>query len=748
MKITRIDKIKDHLIFKDFNWNQTLPDFKRFNLIYGWNGSGKTTLSNLLRCMEKRKDISTGEFSIVIDDKIITSSLFKTEISLPHIRVFNREFIEENIFTPTGDVNPIFYLGKESISKQKEIEDLKSQLTEKQKSFDRQNVLQTRAESDFDQFTKDRAKTIKELLSSSGPNLYNNYTKASFKGKAEQLLKSISDTSKSLTESQKLFYKKQKDATVKPEMQILTMPIMDIYSILSKVNVLLSKTVTSDIIATLKNDSILAEWVKNGLALHVKSNSAQCLFCGQPIPVDLLNKYKGHFNDAFNQFVSEIESMCSEIETAENELQNFTLHNKAELYDHLSSNYEQAKQKTKIEIESIRKYLPTLRAKLIEKKKSPFIEMVPILDNPPIITDTLDNINAIINKHNTETQNFKTTVIKAHKILEESLVLESLELYKQKSARITSIRAEIEKIKPEIVKLQTEIMRIEQQIIEHRSPADELNDDLANYLGHTDLKFEVLENGYRLMRHGNIASGLSEGEKTAIAFLYFLKSLNDKAFKIKDGIIVIDDPISSLDANSLFCAFGFMQAKVKEAGQLFILTHNFPFFKQVKNWYNHACKKQYGYYMIESLCYKEDRRATLLPLDPLLSDYDSEYHYLFKLVYSYANQTGTVHHLEEYYHLPNIARRLLESFLSFKHPKKAGIGLNDLLKEIQFDEAKKSKILRFLHTHSHYGNIDDPEHDISILSETPQILRDVIELIKTTDKDHHDELVELVKQQE
>jgi wobble nucleotide-excising tRNase len=250
------------------------------------------------------------------------------------------------------------------------------------------------------------------------------------------------------------------------------------------------------------------------------------------------------------------------------------------------------------------------------------------------------------------------------------------------------------------------------------------------------------------MGHGKPATGLSEGEKTAIAFLYYLKYLNDKGFKIKDGIIVIDDPISSLDANSLFCAFGFMQSRVKEAGQLFILTHNFPFFRQVKNWYNYAQKKQHSYYMIESSCHKDDRTATLLPLDPLLSKYDSEYHYLFKLVYTCAIQTGTHSNLEEYYHLPNVARRLLENFLSFKHPRKAGIGLYDLLKEIHFDEAKKSKILRFLHTHSHNGSIDDPEHDISILSETPQILRDVMELIAQNDKEHYDELVELVKQPE
>ena len=87
--------------------------------------------------------------------------------------------------------------------------------------------------------------------------------------------------------------------------------------------------------------------------------------------------------------------------------------------------------------------------------------------------------------------------------------------------------------------------------------------------GHGDLKFEVQGNGYLITRQGIAANGLSEGEKTAIAFLYFLKSLNDKSLKIQDGIVVIDDTVSGLDANSLFCAFGFMQASFKDAGDRF-----------------------------------------------------------------------------------------------------------------------------------------------------------------------------------
>lgn len=50
--ITKVNKIKDFGVFKNFNSN-FLSEFKTFNLIYGWNYSGKTTLSRVFRCLEK-----------------------------------------------------------------------------------------------------------------------------------------------------------------------------------------------------------------------------------------------------------------------------------------------------------------------------------------------------------------------------------------------------------------------------------------------------------------------------------------------------------------------------------------------------------------------------------------------------------------------------------------------------------------------------------------------------------------------
>jgi wobble nucleotide-excising tRNase len=53
--IRTIQRLKAFGVFADFRWPADLPEFKQFNLIYGWNYSGKTTLSRAFRCFEQKQ---------------------------------------------------------------------------------------------------------------------------------------------------------------------------------------------------------------------------------------------------------------------------------------------------------------------------------------------------------------------------------------------------------------------------------------------------------------------------------------------------------------------------------------------------------------------------------------------------------------------------------------------------------------------------------------------------------------------
>ena len=301
--------------------------------------------------------------------------------------------------------------------------------------------------------------------------------------------------------------------------------------------------------------------------------------------------------------------------------------------------------------------------------------------------------------------------------------------------------------------LSDRISRLEVEITEHRAPAEELNDDLHNYVGHKELQLEIKDNGYALTRNGVPASQLSEGEITAIAVLYFLKSLTDHRFDLANGAVVLDDPVSSLDANSLFLAFGFIKERTRRAGQLFVLTHNFTFFRQVRNWFKYLngrrgrniTKCPAHFYMLNCVIDDGIRNSNIQELDPLLESYESDYHYLFACVYR--GSTSLTTDLEANYPVPNMARRLLEAFLAFRQPDISG-DLWRKLQDVDFDEAKKTQILRFVHTYSHNDAIVEPDHDHSLLSESPAVLSSLLELIKEEDPRHFERMIQLVSRGE
>ena len=67
------------------------------------------------------------------------------QVTLPY-RVFNRDFVTESVFpVGGGDVPPIFVLGKESVEKQKEVEQLKATRAEAQAKLESERSKQAGA---------------------------------------------------------------------------------------------------------------------------------------------------------------------------------------------------------------------------------------------------------------------------------------------------------------------------------------------------------------------------------------------------------------------------------------------------------------------------------------------------------------------------------------------------------------------------------------------------------------------------
>jgi wobble nucleotide-excising tRNase len=553
-----------------------------------------------------------------------------------------------------------------------------------------------------------------------------------------------------LTDDERARLRSQKDAQPKPNIDKIAAPAIDLGALTREVDALVGRSVVAQTLDELTSNSRLAAWVQEGLVLHSGEHASDtCRFCLQPFQTTRRAALEAHFNDAFTRFQQELDLLLKKLKSSKQALGSLLLPDVSRFYETLASDASASSRKVSAACAEVQTAIDALIACVSAKRDQPFAPAAaatPVLGSTqPSLTGAVSEFNAIIEKHNQISAQFKASVDESCKKLEASYVAEAQAEFAERSNAVKTATTALEAVRTQFRNVQARIEELERDILEHHRAADELTAELRAYLGRDELRFETKGNGYALTRNGEYVAHLSEGERTAIAFLYFLKSLQDKSFDLNNGIVIIDDPVSSLDDNALFSAFGYMKERTKEAGQLFIFTHNFSFFRLVKNWFRYVPKNEQTvrHFQLRSRRHTDGSRSSELGrLDPLLERYESEYQYLFKRVYTEANRDDVLE-LEHHYGLPNVARRLLDAFLAFRFPEMSG-DLHPRLERVSFDNAKKTRILRLLNTYSHAGWISDPEHDLSLLAETQPVLREVLELMEAVDKDHYDGLIKAV----
>ncbi len=761
MKIKRIARIERYRIFRDFTWPDALPDFARFNLIYGWNGVGKTTLSGLFSYLQTKQIMTEGRVDWLFEQRAVSSANIGNE-QTPAVRVFNRDTVARSVFESSqGSLPPVYYLGEDSAEKQVQIEQLQVQLVD----LERQKVeLEGRhgsATRRFDAFCTDQARAIKNLLTAQGSE-FNTYNAARFKQRAEELLASPQSR---LSEADIDRLTSIKSASAKDPIAVPPPNYPDFIDLNQKVSQVLGKTVVAATLAELTENPQLSVWVRTGLHLHTGEQQRDtCSFCNQIIEPQRLEQLEAHFNDAFERFQVEISDLLNQVKTTKLFIEKLPIPEKQLLHEHLIASYDSEVQRLKQQTYLVLTMLGNIEKALEVKAANPFKKLelgdfltggsgeyqdasklrtfFEILSNVGSALSTsvgksaFDNIRSLIEQHNQHSEKFTAAQRQARTTLEVEEVNKALESFGNQAEELQNLASQKLAVSLDILETSKRIKQLNIEVRQHSAAADELTNDLVSYLGREELKFTTHAGGYNITRNGQPALHLSEGERTAISFIYFLKSLQDSSFNVEQGVVVIDDPISSLDANSIYSAFGFMKARIKDAGQVFVLTHNFTFFRQVANWFKYVPANKY---MLKADVGSDGRTAYLTALDPLLSKYESEYHYLFKTIVDASNlPDGT--ELAAYYSLANVARRLLETVLAFKLPDKAGDFNKQLEAVANFDTGKKARIIRFTHTYSHLPGVSEPEHDLSILSESKAILNDVLELIRAVDEVHFEKM--------
>ncbi|CAC9623364.1 hypothetical protein [uncultured Gammaproteobacteria bacterium] len=730
--IEKINTIQKLGIFEDYRVDSNLKKFAKFNLIYGWNGSGKTTFSELFKAFKsgELEEFSDLKYTITCDD----GNYSNTHTYNKNIHVFNQKYIVDNVDVASGAIKPIFILGKVNLDLSKIIQKDERELSERQENLETKRQELNRKEGDKNKLFTYIARIISTNISGVSRRNYN-------KNNAEKAFNEL----KGKTTLSEEFIQEHLTTLKQQEKQKLTLIETTVTKALEKIIIdskdILNKTVEIVVIDRLKNNPNISKWIEEGVLLHKETGLDNCEFCNQPLPADRIPQLLSYFNDADKLLKIDIDSLIQRTRDIYSSINKLSFMDEANLYDESQEDY-------KNEVKNLENYKTQLLNKLekldkeITDKKQHTTEVLTLQTevNDKQFVSSVVNANIFIEECNQKTEDFSSAKKNAELKLEKHY--------------LSGISDEVNKIKEEIILLKSEydknqdgdpdnpdslsLTEIKNRIIGNKNEistsgtaCEEINNQLKTFLGRNELIFKVVEGGYEVTRNGKQASRLSEGEKTAIAFVYFTIHLKDQDFDIKNEIIVIDDPISSMDSNSIFQAFSFLKESVKGAHQVFILTHNFDFLKLVLGWMKNNNKNS-RYFMIKNSYKDETRIAILDKLDDLLKNYDTEYQYLFKLLTNFKTD-GTI---ESVYHIPNIARKTLESFLLFMIPNSENTFKK--LETIKFDEHKKTAIYKFTNDQSH---ITGAGFDPSLVAECQKNVQYLLEMVEQTFPAHYKILV-------
>ncbi len=750
MKVRRLLKATGYGVFAGFEWPADLQEFQDRNLIYGWNGSGKSTLASMLRELETRRRARiAGEYEFETDrGRIGRDGINGTEDSPSLVRVFNEAFVSESVFTTSGQMPPVLYLGKQSIAKQTELTTLREQLDAEEADYARRDAEARAAEVELDRFRVDQGHLIKEALRSDDHTPYNNYDKAAFKAKADTL-KSAEFESSLLTDPERNKLQARAHSRQQTALAALKEDIELSDVLQRRTEAALARSVVSQGMPRLTGDPELGQWVEAGLHLHQERGSSVCLFCEQGLGPRVLAGLEQHFSNAFADSAREVEELLGVFEVLRRDVAELNLPVSAELSPHLLSEFASALHQLTRDREAFLAGIASATGLLRRKRADPFSKIELPSFAATSLRQALMAVNTVLKAHNQVQADFSAEVANARRTLEQDFVAQALPRLLELEAKLESLTNQKTASGEAKSDFGSKIKVLKAETAEHGPAAGDLTSDLADFLGREELRFEVDGPGYRLWRNGEPADGLSQGEKSAIALLYFLKSLDHKDFDQEHGVVVIDDPVSSLDSNALFCALGYLQAKTEKVGQLFLLTHNFGFFREVRKWLKPRGQKALRWpcslYFLSCATLEGRRRARLTKLDSLLEDFDSEYQYLFKLVLEASGESETESRaLAPLFHYPNVGRRLLEAFTAFRFPDETG-SLRGRLGQTNLSPAKRERMLRILDVQSHADGVGIPEEGLSSLQEVQTVLRDLLSFIQYEDEKHFKRMVRLVE---
>ena len=765
MQITRIKQIKDYRIFQ--NWHQQgNTDFARFNVIYGGNGSGKSTLAALLTEITKG-DWSDGTVLTVKDDNQHARDIRSQDEALAtRLCIFNADYINTNLKLDSGETESLLYLGKENIDNQNRREELEAAIDEASSSTIPQlkKQLEAAGYNCNEIGTKGATKVAGKLQGVDVSYDGRKYKRPKFIKALDDALQSPSRDMSDFDVDQQIKRITSPTTDRITELSNLSIPLTDIATQVSSV---LAQTVTSEAIDALKSNLHAAAWVQEGMQLHRAGD--RCLFCEGVYTEERIDRLNRHFDESLKRVQKTIETLDTQLATYEEQCERFVrgLEPPRSLDEARTKRWIGRTDAIRDLIVAVKERLMFLRQQL-DCKQGELFQPLTLEESSTgsSLSGKVDveALDAIIREHNNDIDNYDqikeqvcSDVVQYYVEQVREAYTASKEVAQEAESKLSSTQEQLEANKAELKQLKNS-----QQDRAHF--AQLLTTDLQRYFGRDELTFELSDgDAYSIRRNGEKAEHLSEGEQRSIALLYFLRDIESNGANLRERIVIFDDPVSSVDDGAATGAFAYIWDKCiglddKGIAQLFVLTHNFDFFRRWINGLDSTFKskrKQSEYSIREiraSSSRNDEGEQTRAPYFVLWDDptrytqLRSEYHYLFwwaaeALANSKNPNTGIIDSYDTAM-LPNVCRRLLEGFLSFRYPQYIGSFRNQMSVAIDQleDSASRNHMLRLMHEYSHNEQCDMAK-PIQML-ETPVVVEHIFKTIRKLDQDHYTAMCE------
>lgn len=636
-----------------------INELKKVNFIYGANGCGKTTVSNFLYNQDE-PNFENCSLKWRADNPLKTL-------------VYNKDFRDRNF--GKGTIDGVFTLGQATKEQAEEIEIKRKELKElKDKGTVKRETVTKLSDSKID-----LESTFKENSWSTIYKKYESTFKEAFKGfmqKESFKNKIINEYKNNTVELKTSEYLIDKAKTIFGEIpQALTLINELDYSRILEVETdkIWNKKIIgkSDVdIAKLIQKLNLNDWVNEGRNYIQENNT--CPFCQQNT---ITESFKSQLDDYFDkEFIADTELVKSHkdeyiliAQNLINELQQIEI-------------TEKSNKNSKLNLDSFSAHIITLSSQFTSNKEllnnkfkepSRSIELISVKEQLDKILELITSANAKIKAHNKIVTNYTTEKTNLINHIWKFLVTENETPIKKFTKKnqglekgIIAINKVIAKLLEEFKKLNKEVIDLAKNVTSIQPSVDEINKTLKSF---GFVNFEIIPsqtgvNQYQIQREdGTLAeSTLSEGEITFITFLYFLqlaKGSTSTENITEERVLVVDDPISSLDSNVLFVVSTLIKEIIKlikkdegSIKQIILLTHNVYFHKEVSfiDGRTKECNNTF-YFIIR----KNENISSIQPFE-MKNPIQNSYELLWKELKNGANSSGIT--------IQNIMRRIIENY--------------------------------------------------------------------------------------